>query len=440
MRVLRPLSFQRYSTVFLLASKVALFPPRTHAFVLQRGQSGKGIINLLNNHHRSTDITTRTYRNLSVMAAKRKTQDEYPPIPHCAEDLIPTWMGRERTKVITSSDVVSPKVIDGDCDGNQKNQCVYYWMQRDMRTADNWALLYAQWLAEEQGIPLRVLYVVPPPMPSIDQIVPPKVCEMRMTERAGMFLLGGLKQVESELTKKNVPFDILTPASHEEVGQCVFDFTACSEVTASVVVCDMSPLRQYRQWIEHQASPLYTEAEIPLFQVDAHNVVPVWLASPKREVGARTLRPKINKLLPKFLTIFPDFFGNSYITKSLCKKRNDWDEIEAHLCLDKNVSSVAWAKPGSSAAMDRFEEFTTSRSEGLKQFDTQRNDPNYSKVCSNLSPWVNYGHVSFQRLALDIRALRKFPNGTASFIEEGIVRRELSDNFVYYSQNDYDGT
>ena len=90
--------------------------------------------------------------------------------------------------------------------------------------------------------------------------------------------------------------------------------------------------------------------------------------------------------------------------------------------------------------MDRFEEFTTSRTEGLKNFDTLRNDPNYSKVCSNLSPWVNFGHVSFQRLALDIRALRKFPNGTASFIEEGIVRRELSDNFVYYSQNDYDGT
>jgi len=34
--------------------------------------------------------------------------------------------------------------------------------------------------------------------------------------------------------------------------------------------------------------------------------------------------------------------------------------------------------------------------------------------------------------------LKKYPNGTASYIEEGIVRRELSDNFVYYSRENYD--
>ena len=33
--------------------------------------------------------------------------------------------------------------------------------------------------------------------------------------------------------------------------------------------------------------------------VDAHNVVPVWAASPKQEVGARTLRKKITDQLPR---------------------------------------------------------------------------------------------------------------------------------------------
>lgn len=73
-----------------------------------------------------------------------------------------------------------------------------------------------------------------------------------------------------------------------------------------------------------------------------------------------------------------------------------------------------------------------------KNFDTLRNDPNYSSVCSNLSPWINFGHVSFQRLALDVRALKRHPNGTAAYIEEGVVRRELSDNFVYYTPDAYD--
>lgn len=51
---------------------------------------------------------------------------------------------------------------------------------------------------------------------------------------------------------------------------------------------------------------------------------------------------------------------------------------------------------------------------------------------------MNFGHVSFQRLALEVRALKKYPNGTAAYLEEGIVRRELSDNFVFYSPDDYD--
>jgi deoxyribodipyrimidine photo-lyase len=32
---------------------------------------------------------------------------------------------------------------------------------------------------------------------------------------------------------------------------------------------------------------------VPFHEVDAHNVVPVWVASDKREYGARTIRPKV---------------------------------------------------------------------------------------------------------------------------------------------------
>ena len=42
---------------------------------------------------------------------------------------------------------------------------------------------------------------------------------------------------------------------------------------------------------------------IPMHQVDAHNVVPVWEASNKKETGARTIRPKIHKKLPEYLTV-----------------------------------------------------------------------------------------------------------------------------------------
>ena len=43
--------------------------------------------------------------------------------------------------------------------------------------------------------------------------------------------------------------------------------------------------------------------KVPFHEVDAHNTVPCWLASPKKETAARTIRPKIHKQLPEFLTV-----------------------------------------------------------------------------------------------------------------------------------------
>lgn len=178
------------------------------------------------------------------MSAKKK--EVFPQVPFVSdeENLIPTWMNKERTKIITES-IETPK-DDGDC--------VYYWMQRDMRTQDNWALLYANYLAQELKVPLKVLYVLPPPVPSDDADgevddnvgeLPPKVCEMQLTERYGSFLLGGLEIVEKELMDKNVPFEVLKPNSHDKVGESVLEVV--KENNASVVVVDMSPLRQFRQ-------------------------------------------------------------------------------------------------------------------------------------------------------------------------------------------------
>lgn len=42
---------------------------------------------------------------------------------------------------------------------------------------------------------------------------------------------------------------------------------------------------------------------VPFHEVDAHNVVPCWIASDKRETGARTIRRKINDKLPEFLEV-----------------------------------------------------------------------------------------------------------------------------------------
>ena len=45
------------------------------------------------------------------------------------------------------------------------------------------------------------------------------------------------------------------------------------------------------------------KVDIPFHEVDAHNIIPCWLASDKREYGARTIRSKIHKKLPEFLHV-----------------------------------------------------------------------------------------------------------------------------------------
>ena len=96
-----------------------------------------------------------------------------------------------------------------------------------------------------------------------------------------------------------------------------------------------APLRHTQEWTKVQAAPVLSALNVPLYQVDAHNIVPVWMESLKREVGARTLRSKINRVFGEYCTHFPKFDGNAHLKEEeglglLSKKKenighHDWD-------------------------------------------------------------------------------------------------------------------
>ncbi|KAL7496076.1 hypothetical protein ACHAWT_004414 [Skeletonema menzelii] len=383
--------------------------------------------------NKKTKKKTKTKRKMSA-----KKKEEIPAVPHAPDRLITADFDQTRSKLLTKSSSLPREKK------SVNNPCIFYWMQRDMRTCDNWALLFAQSLAAQNEVPLRVVFALPPP-PCETAVEgqdgsPPPPADMPLTERHGVFLLEGLQVVARELSSSQVPFDVICPTSRDAVGETIHNHCTSSSHNALAVVCDMSPLRFPRKYTEDQAAPLFDQSEVPLYQVDAHNIVPVWMASPKREVGARTLRPKINKVFADYCTQFPPFTGNDHMDNDAAASQNeyDWDELKAYLNLDDSIAHISSMKAGHEPAMERFRAFCSSTHHGLKNFDSLRNDPNFPSVCSNLSPWINYGQVSFQRLALDVRAMKKHSNGTAAYIEEGVVRRELSDNYVYYTRDNYD--
>jgi deoxyribodipyrimidine photo-lyase len=52
---------------------------------------------------------------------------------------------------------------------------------------------------------------------------------------------------------------------------------------------------------------------------------------------------------------------------------------------------------------------------------------------SNLSPYIHFGQISAQRVALEANAAGADPAARDAFLEELIVRRELADNFCLYN-------
>jgi deoxyribodipyrimidine photo-lyase len=72
----------------------------------------------------------------------------------------------------------------------------------------------------------------------------------------------------------------------------------------------------------------------------------------------------------------------------------------------------------------------------LNGYALQRNDPALDAT-SNLSPYLHFGNISAQRVALTVQAVHGKKNAKEAFLEELIVRRELADNFCFYNK-DYD--
>ncbi|XP_030631243.1 CPD photolyase [Chanos chanos] len=292
----------------------------------------------------------------------------------------------------------------------QGSDGVLYWMARDQRVQDNWALIHAQQLAMAENLPLHICFCLVPRY-------------LDSTFRQYAFMLKGLQEVAKECSVLDIQFHLL----RGEPGDILPGFV--KDQNFGAVVTDFNPLRVPLQWVENVKKGL--QPDIPFMQVDAHNVVPCWEASGKLEYGARTIRGKITKLLPKFLTEIPLVDKHPHTSKKTAEPVN-WDEIFSSLEVDRSVGEVEWAKPGTAGGMATLESFIDVR---LRHFATQRNNPN-SAALSQLSPWVHFGQISAQRVVKEVqRSGKNASQSVASFTEELVVRRELADNFCFYNAN-----
>ena len=282
---------------------------------------------------------------------------------------------------------------------------VVYWMQRDQRLKDNWALVYAQQLAKQYKQPLVIVFNVVPHY-------------LEATIRQYGFMLKGLQQVVEDAVHKNISFAVTSGDPVEEIPAFIH------ALHAGALVTDFSPLRINRRW----KLGVTKQISIPFFEVDAHNVVPTWIASPKLEFGAYTLRPKIHRLLPEYMEDFPSITKHGYALEKKLSQPN-WSAIEKSLRVNRDIPEVGWIVPGERAAYGAMKKFFQSR---FKRYAEDRNNPTL-EAQSELSPYLHFGQLSAQRLALEAQQFPHSDNRDA-FLEELIVRRELADNFCFYNE------
>lgn len=180
------------------------------------------------------------------------------------------------------------------------SQGIVYWMLRDARVQDNWALLFAQKLALKNQNPLHVCYCLVPDY-------------LDITNRHCKFILGGLQEVSEDCKKLNITFHLL----RGEPSHVLPQFIRMHDIGG--VVCDFNPLRVPTKWVKELKESL--PEDVPLCQVDAHNIIPVWVASTQLEFSARTFRSKVSRLV-EWLTEFPPIIEHPYKFEGVREVKN----------------------------------------------------------------------------------------------------------------------
>lgn len=289
--------------------------------------------------------------------------------------------------------------------GTETTGPVIYWMSRDQRVHDNWALLFAQQLAFEHRRSLAVVFNLVPDF-------------LEATIRQYGFMLKGLVEIESELLKFNIPFFLLNGKPEEQIPLFL------NSNNASILVSDFDPLNIKRIWKRDVSKQL----SIPFYEVDSHNIVPCYYVSDKQEFAAYTFRPKINKALIEFMDEFPPL---KKMNKSeISNDKIQWERVKKQLKINREVKEIDWIMPGEKAAVDSLKYFLNIK---LDSYNKIRNDP-VADGQSNLSPYLHFGQLSAHRIALEVQRFNGDRDSEKSFLEELIVRRELADNFCYFNK------
>jgi len=288
----------------------------------------------------------------------------------------------------------------------QPGGCVVYWMQQAQRAQDNPALQFACGQAQRLGVPVVVVFTLLRRYPEA-------------TLRHFRFMLEGLAETGQTLSAHGIPLVI----RWGEPVPVVLDLAQ----QAAGIVCDRAYLPPLTAW----RTAIAATAPCAVWQVETELAVPADVASERVEVAARTLRPRLMRHLTEHLEVNTEAPVQSAEPPTLAgESLADLDGLCRGIDADRRPEPVTrfftGGRAGAERALDRF------MRTALDGYAVRRRHPEAGAV-SHLSPYLQYGQISAQRVAATVAARP----GTASadrdaFVDELIVRRELAHNYTLH--------
>ncbi len=302
-----------------------------------------------------------------------------------------------------------------------EGEYVLYWMQSTHRLEENWALRMAIVEADRLNKPLVVHQGLDPTYEHAN-------------DRIHSFVLHNARELAARAEASGLHYQFALRRRRDDDRRVVDRLAS----RAALVVTD----RYSTAGIAERTQRLGERVNCRVVAIESHGAIPSG-AIEKEEYAARTIRPKLNKLLPLALELVEERAPKRVLPDSLAESLRDMSgesvlelahaDLNAEIArceIDHDVPPVTLAS-GLRAARQRLADFCN---DALSDYSARRSDPNDEEGTSRLSPYLHFGQISPAEV---VRAALASPHTAEAekFIDELVTWRELSLNFCLRNPN-----
>lgn len=293
---------------------------------------------------------------------------------------------------------------------------VVYWCQATRRAVDNLALEYAIEQANQLHLPLVVYESL-------------RTDYAYANDRIHRFILECAHDSAAHYKRRGLSHLFFLPTHKEQAHRVAAKVFA----RAALVVSDENPTFLFPQ---QNAAASY-HAPCAYVTIDDQAIVPM-RAIPSHESQARTIRPKIMRVMNQYLGPVCE------VNPKYQLKSNDWpfdpidctqlnrDAAIAQCSINHSIKPVHDRRGGSTAAYEQLHSFVQTMA---GRYHETRDDALDDHNTSNLSAYLHFGAISARACVLAVLENKIPVEARNAWIEQLVVRRGLAFNHAYHEPN-----